>query len=177
VSRGLISSTKGFHQELAKFSHSPGCSGKGYYGSAKPSGGEDLDIEEPSRVLVLVHLPPPRHTARHAGPPLIRHQVVQVSQAREKRLLATTWVMKAFHGEQLPLVPVLWQAKALLGARDLLQQDRDGARRPPAFPWALGGSRRQAECPGLGPQRKGQKQGRPMGGILTAGGAAEVAIA
>jgi hypothetical protein len=36
------------------------------------------------------------------GAPLIRHQVVQVSPACEKRLLATTRVMKAFHGAQLP---------------------------------------------------------------------------
>jgi hypothetical protein len=36
------------------------------------------------------------------GPPLIGDQVVQVRQAREKRLLAATWVMKAFHGEQFP---------------------------------------------------------------------------
>jgi hypothetical protein len=37
------------------------------------------------------------------GPTLIRHQVIQVGHAREKRLLAATWVVKAFHREQFPL--------------------------------------------------------------------------
>jgi hypothetical protein len=60
------------------FPHSPGFSGKGYPYSAKPSGGEDLDVEEP---VVCWHAP-----AFHLHPtlpsmlgaPLIRDQVVQV---------------------------------------------------------------------------------------------------
>jgi len=37
------------------------------------------------------------------GSTLIRDEIVQVGESREKRLLAATWVMKAFHGEQFPL--------------------------------------------------------------------------
>ncbi len=71
--------------------------------SAKPSGCEDLDVEEP----VVCWYTPAFHfyptLPRMLGSTLIRHQVIQVSQAGEKRLLAATRVMKAFHGEQLPL--------------------------------------------------------------------------
>jgi hypothetical protein len=35
--------------------------------------------------------------------PLIGHQIIEVRQAYEKRLLAAIWVMEAFHGEQFPL--------------------------------------------------------------------------
>src|SRR5262249_9992830 len=41
------------------------------------------------------------------GAPLIRYQVVEVRQLREKRLLAATRVMKAIHGEQFPLDGVM----------------------------------------------------------------------
>src|SRR5882724_4456811 len=90
-----------------KNSHSPGFSGKGCHCSAKPSGGEDLDIEEPvaCRDSPAFHLHPT--LPGMLGPPLIWDQVVQVRQAREKRLLAATWVMKAFHGEQFPLDGVM----------------------------------------------------------------------
>jgi hypothetical protein len=37
------------------------------------------------------------------GAPLIRHQVVQVWQACEKRLLASSWVVKPFHHEEFPV--------------------------------------------------------------------------
>jgi hypothetical protein len=34
------------------------------------------------------------------GPTLIRHQVIQVRQPRQERLLAATWMVKPFHREQ-----------------------------------------------------------------------------
>jgi hypothetical protein len=37
------------------------------------------------------------------GTTLIRDEVVQVGEPREKRPLAPAWVVKAFHREQLPL--------------------------------------------------------------------------
>ena len=37
------------------------------------------------------------------GSTLIRHQVVQVCEPREKRLLASLRMMEPFHGEQFPL--------------------------------------------------------------------------
>src|SRR5712691_474376 len=102
-----------------KYSHSPGFSGKGYHRSAKPSRGEDLDIEEP----VVCWYSPAFHLhptlPGMLGAPLIRHQVVQVSQAGEKRLLAPTWVMKAFHGEQFPLDGVMRLIEQGAGHRHL----------------------------------------------------------
>jgi hypothetical protein len=41
------------------------------------------------------------------GPTLIRHQVVQMRQPREKRLLAPFGMMEAFHGKQFPLNGVM----------------------------------------------------------------------
>jgi hypothetical protein len=41
------------------------------------------------------------------GPTLIRHQVIQVCQPRETRLLAAAWVVKSFHREQFPLDGVM----------------------------------------------------------------------
>ena len=40
---------------------------------------------------------------RMRGPALIRHQVIQVGQPREKRLLAATWMMEPLHREEFPL--------------------------------------------------------------------------
>jgi hypothetical protein len=37
------------------------------------------------------------------GATLIGYQVVQVREPREKRLLASTWMVKRFHHEQFPL--------------------------------------------------------------------------
>jgi hypothetical protein len=37
------------------------------------------------------------------GSTLIRHQVVQVREPPEKRLLAPAWMVKAFHREEFPL--------------------------------------------------------------------------
>jgi hypothetical protein len=36
------------------------------------------------------------------GPTLIRHQIIEVDQPREKGMLASTWMVQAFHGEQFP---------------------------------------------------------------------------
>ena len=80
-------------------SHSTGLCGGGRPRSAKASRGENLQIEEPvvCRYAPAFHF----HTtlARVLGPTLIGDQVVQVRLPYEKRLLAPTWVMKAFHGE------------------------------------------------------------------------------
>jgi hypothetical protein len=46
------------------------------------------------------------------GAPLIRHQVVQVCQACEKRLLASSWVVKPFHHEEF----------SVNGIMDLIQE-------------------------------------------------------
>jgi hypothetical protein len=71
--------------------------------SAKTSRGEDLDVEEP---VVCRYAPAfdfhPTLAGMH-GATLIRHQVVQVCEPREKRLLASLRMMEPFHGEQFPL--------------------------------------------------------------------------
>ena len=37
------------------------------------------------------------------SPALIRDEVVQVREPRQKRLLTAAWMVQPFHGEQLPL--------------------------------------------------------------------------
>jgi hypothetical protein len=62
-----------------------------------------LDIEEPVRggYSSAFHCHPAlTGTLR---PTLIGDQVIQVREPREKRLLASTWVVKPFHREQFPL--------------------------------------------------------------------------
>src|SRR5712691_8447467 len=53
------------------------------------------------------------------GAPLIGHQVVQVSQAGEKRLLAATGMMEPLHREQLPLDSVMRLIQQRAGHRHL----------------------------------------------------------
>ena len=75
--------------------------------SAKASRGEDLEIEEPvsCRDSSAFHF----HTTLPGmlGPTLIRDEVVQMGEPREKRLLAPTWMMEALHREQFPLDGVM----------------------------------------------------------------------
>ena len=40
---------------------------------------------------------------RMLGVPLIGDQVIQVGEPGEQRLVAPLWVVKPFHGEELPL--------------------------------------------------------------------------
>ena len=72
---------------------------KGYHHSAQASGGEDLEVEHPVvyRYSSAFHF----HAtlANVLGPALIRHQIVQVGESRQKRPLAAAGVMKAFHGK------------------------------------------------------------------------------
>src|SRR2546430_8667456 len=81
------------------FPHSIGFSGSVCHRSAKASGREELQIEEPimCRYSSAFHF----HATltRMLGPTLIGHQVVEVCQPYEKRLLAATGMMEAFHRE------------------------------------------------------------------------------
>src|SRR6266446_4429588 len=89
---------------------------------SKAARGEDLEIEEP---VLCGHFPsfhfhatlPRMHSAA-----LVWHQVVQVRQPREKRLLAPPWMVEAFHHEQFPVN----------GVMDLIQQ-RAGHRHSGVF--------------------------------------------
>src|SRR5262249_42210694 len=63
------------------------------------------------------------------GAALIRDQVVEVRQPRQKRLLAAVWVMEAFHGEELPLNSVMGLIEQGAGHRHLgVCKDRIPAR-------------------------------------------------
>jgi hypothetical protein len=53
------------------------------------------------------------------GAPLIRDEVVQVCQPREKRLLVAAWVVKPFHGEYIPLDGVMGLTQKHAGHRHL----------------------------------------------------------
>jgi hypothetical protein len=89
-----------------------------------------VDSEEPVAGRYLsafyFHAPLPRRLR----PALIRDQVIQVGEAREKGLLPAVWVMEALHHDQFPLE----------GVRGLIQQGarhrhpRVGEDRIPACP-------------------------------------------
>jgi len=91
---------KAGQRELA---HSTRFSGKGYHHSSKASGGEDLEVERPvsCRYASAFHF----HATLTGvlGPTLIRDEVIQVREPREKRLLAPAWVVQPLHRKQFPL--------------------------------------------------------------------------
>jgi hypothetical protein len=89
-----------FGPELA---HSPGFSGNEYHRSSKASRREDLEMQQPvaCRDSASVHFDPTLPSMLSTA--LIGHQIVQMCQPREKRLLAPLRMMEAFHREQLPL--------------------------------------------------------------------------
>src|SRR5215470_3038075 len=67
--------------------------------SAKPSGGEDLEVEEPvtCRYLPAFHLHPTLPGMLSST--LIGYQVIEVRQPCQKRLLAPFRMMEALHHE------------------------------------------------------------------------------
>ena len=75
--------------------------------SSKATRGEDLQVEHPvcGGYAPAFHLYPTLPGMLSA--PLIRNQVLQVRQPREKRLLTAPRVMKALHGEQFPFDSVM----------------------------------------------------------------------
>ncbi|MGE3541785.1 MAG: hypothetical protein AB7N91_30730 [Candidatus Tectimicrobiota bacterium] len=81
--------------------------------------------------------------ARVLGPTLIREEVVQVRECREKRLLATPGMMKALHREQFALDGVVGLIEQGACGRHLrVGEDRIPARllglKPAAYPRAVG---------------------------------------
>jgi hypothetical protein len=106
-----------------------------------------LDIEEPvaCRYLSAFHF----HAtlSRMLGSALIWNEIVQVGEPRQKHLLASSRMMEAFHGEQLPFAGVmgliqegtrgghLWVCEHYLPARLL-------DLKPAPYPLAIGWPRR-----------------------------------
>jgi branched-chain amino acid transport system substrate-binding protein len=80
-----------------KIPHSTELRGRGSHHSAKASRGEDLDIEEPvaCRYASAFHF----HTTLSGmlGAMLIRDEIIQMCEPREKRLLAPSWMMEPLH--------------------------------------------------------------------------------
>ena len=87
---------------LQKNAHSTELRGRVRHRSSKASRRENLEIEQPVACRDFASFDFHTTLPGMLGAPLIRHQVVQVGQAREKCLLAATWVMKPFHGKELP---------------------------------------------------------------------------
>ena len=92
---------------LWEIPHSTELRGKGYPHSAKAARGENLEVEEPVACWDCTTFDFHPTLASVLGPTLIGHQVVEVCQPREKRLLAPFGMMEAFHREQLPLDGVM----------------------------------------------------------------------
>jgi hypothetical protein len=92
---------------LYGFAHSTGLCGGTCHPSPKASRGEDLQVEEPvSRGdCSSFHFHPT--VAGMLRSTLIRDQVIQVRESRQKCLLAAIGMMEVFHGEQLPLDSVV----------------------------------------------------------------------
>jgi len=77
------------------------------------------------------------------GAMLLRHEVVQVRQPGEKRLLASLGMMKAFHREQLPLDSVIGLIQQGTG-HGHLRADSAGRQTP----WASTAGARRLPSPG-----------------------------
>jgi hypothetical protein len=97
----------GFGRFNLQNSHSTELCGGVWYRSSKAPGCQDLDIEEPvvCRYASAFHFHPT--LAGMLSSALIRDEVVQVCEPRQKRLLTATGMVKPFHGEQFPLDSVV----------------------------------------------------------------------
>ena len=73
--------------------------GGAWHRSSKAARSEDLQIEEPVCCGYLSTFHFHATLPGMLGASLIRDQVVEVRQPRQKRLLAAVWVMEARHGE------------------------------------------------------------------------------
>ena len=124
-----------------------------YPRSSKASGGEDLDIEEPvaCRYASAFHFHPT--LPGMPGATLVGHQVVQMGQPAQKRLLAPCGVMQAFHGKQFPLDGIMRLIQECAGDRHLgVGEDRIPARllvlKPASHALAVGRPRRVGDVVG-----------------------------
>ena len=87
--------------------------------SAKATRGENLQVEHPIYGGYASAFHFHATLARVLGSTLIRHQVVQVCQPRQKRPLAPVGMMKGFHHEQLPVDGVMRLVQEGAGHRHL----------------------------------------------------------
>src|SRR5215510_454391 len=87
--------------------HSTELRGAACHRSAKASGGEDLQVEEPVACWDFASFHFHATLAGMLSPTLIGDQVIEVRQPCKKRLLTAVWMVKRFHHEQLPLDGVI----------------------------------------------------------------------
>jgi hypothetical protein len=81
------------------FSHSTEFSGGACHRSSKASRRENLEIEQPVACRDLASFDFHTTLPGMLGPTLVGHQIVQMGQPAQKRLLAPFGVMEAFHRE------------------------------------------------------------------------------
>src|SRR5260370_33558770 len=91
-------------QEIA---HSTQFSGKEYLRSSKASRREDLQVEEPVSCWDCSSFDFHPTLAGMLSAPLVGHEVVQMGEPSQKRLLASFGMMEALHHEQLPVDGVM----------------------------------------------------------------------
>ena len=89
------------------FPHSTQFSGKEYHCSSKASRREDLQVEEPVACWDCASFDFHPTLAGMLRAPLVGHQVVQMGEPPQKRLLAAFRMMEALHHAQLPSM-ALW---------------------------------------------------------------------
>jgi hypothetical protein len=97
---GLILPEDGQDQNhKRKFAHSTQFSGKEYHHSSKAARREDLQVEEPVSCGDDASFDFHPTLPGMLGTTLVGHEVVQMCQPSEKRLLAPFGMVKAFHRE------------------------------------------------------------------------------
>src|SRR5215831_15922719 len=101
--RGPYTRISYFPEPRHYLSHSTQFSGGVCYRLSKASRREDLQVEEPVACWDCSSFDFHPTLAGMLSAPLVGHQVVQMGQPAQKRLLAPFGVMKAFHGKQSPL--------------------------------------------------------------------------
>jgi len=92
----LVLTIDGLQPEKA---HSTQFSGKEYHRSSKASRREDLQVEEPVSCWDCSSFDFHHTLAGMLSAPLVGHEVVQMGQPAQKRLVAPFGVMEAFHRE------------------------------------------------------------------------------
>src|SRR3989442_181739 len=82
-----------------KMPHSTELRGRVRHRSSKASRGENLEIEQPVACRDFASFDFHTTLPGMLGPTLVRHQIVQMGQPAQKRLVAPFGVMEAFHRE------------------------------------------------------------------------------
>jgi DDE domain len=109
--------------------HSTEFSGGVWYRFSKASRREDVQVEQPVACWDFSSCDFHPTLSGMLSASLVGHQVVQMGQPAQKRLLAPLGVMKAFHGKQFPLDSIMRLIQQGAGHRHLgVCEDRRPAR-------------------------------------------------